>query len=370
MSARGSRGTWPRSPERQAAHPAFPGDSASCTFSRVRLIALVKDLEDPSCRYRVEGIRPHIERAGHDLSVEALPRRGLERIRLSRRLRIADAVILQRRLFPPWLLWLVRRHARKLVFDFDDAVYRHDSFSGRGERSAGRMRRFRATIAASDAVTAGNRFLAEQASRFTSADRVHIVPTCVEPSLYPISSQDDAAGVKLVWIGSTVMMRSLEDASALLGTLGRAVPGARLRVICDAFPKLDGIEVEAVPWCSASEAEELAGSHIGISHVPDDEWSLGKCGLKVLQYMAAGLPVVANPVGVHAEMVVHGVTGYLARTDAEWTEAVRKLAGSTELRRRMGLAGRRLVEERWSRKTAGAAWRSILEGLAAGARSP
>ena len=68
------------------------------------------------------------------------------------------------------------------------------------------MRRFRATIAASDAVTAGNRFLAEQASRFTSADRVHIVPTCVEPSLYPISSQDDAAGVKLVWIGSTVMI--------------------------------------------------------------------------------------------------------------------------------------------------------------------
>jgi hypothetical protein len=214
----------------------------------MRLIALVKDLEDPSCRYRVEGLRPHIEQAGHDLSVEALPRRGLERIRLSRRLRIADAVILQRRLFPLWLLWLVRRHARKLVFDFDDAVYRHDSFSGRGERSAGRMRRFRATIAASDAVMAGNRFLAEQASRFTSPDRVHIVPTCVEPSLYSISSQDGDAGVKLVWIGSTVMMRSLEEASALLGTLGRAVPGVRLRIIIDGFPKLVWIDVEAGPW--------------------------------------------------------------------------------------------------------------------------
>ena len=283
---------------------------------------------------------------------------------------MADAVILQRRLLPPWLLWLVRRQARKLVFDFDDALYRRDSFSRRGERSARRMRRFRATVAASDAVMAGNRFLAEQASRFTSPDRVHIVPTCVEPSLYPISSQDGGAGLKLVWIGSRIMMRSLEAASPLLGTLGRALPGARLKVICDAFPTVDGIDIEAVPWSSGSEAKELASSHIGISHLPDDEWSLGKCGLKVIQYMAAGLPVVANPVGVHAEMVVHGVTGYLARTDEEWKEAVRKLAGSRELRRRMGLAGRRFVEERWSRETAGAGWNSILEGLAARLRSP
>jgi len=327
----------------------------------VRLIALVKDLEDPSCRYRIEGLRPHFERAGHDLGVEALSRRGLDRIRFSRRLGDADLVIIQRLLLPLWFLWLVRRRARKLVFDFDDALYRHDSYSGRGERSAGRMRRFRATIAACDAVAAGNCFLAEQAARFTSPNRVHVVPTCVEPSLYTISSQENGDAVKLVWIGSKVMIRALEDASSLLGSLGRAVPGLRLRVICNAFPKLDGLDVEEVPWSSSSEAEALASSHIGISHVPDDAWSLGKCGLKVIQYMAAGLPIVANPVGVQTEMVVHGVTGYLARTREEWIAAVRTLAGSRDLRRRMGLAGRRLVEERWSRDAAGAAWSSILE---------
>jgi glycosyltransferase involved in cell wall biosynthesis len=334
----------------------------------VQLIALVKHLEDPSCRYRVEGLRSRLERAGHELSVEVLPRRGIERILLSRRLRAADTVILQRRLLPLWLVWLVRRHARRLVFDFDDAIYRHDSFTGAGEPSARRMRRFRAAVAASDAVAAGNRFLAGEASRFTSADRVHVVPTCLEPSVYPIADQEGEDGVKLVWIGSRSMVRSLEDAAPLLGSL--AVPGARLRVICDAFPKLDGLEVEAVPWSSSSEAAELARSHIGISHVPDDEWSRGKCGLKVLQYMAAGLPVVANPVGVQAEMVVHEVTGYLARTRDEWASAVRTLAGSPELRRRMGLAGRRLVEERWSLDAAGAAWTSILERIGEGARSP
>ena len=86
--------------------------------------------------------------------------------------------------------------------------------------------------------------------------------------------------------------------------------------------------------------------------------------------MAAGLPVVANPVGVQAEMVVHGVTGYLARTREGWASAVRTLAASPELRRRMGLAGRRLVEERWSLDAAGAAWTSILERVAERVRSP
>ena len=68
------------------------------------------------------------------------------------------------------------------------------------------------------------------------------------------------------------------------------------------------------PWSRETETAELAEGDIGIAYMPDDSWSLGKCGLKVLQYMAAGLPVVANPVGVHREMIVHGETGFLADT--------------------------------------------------------
>ena len=75
---------------------------------------------------------------------------------------------------------------------------------------------------------------------------------------------------------------------------------------------------------------------MGISWVPDDDWSRGKCGLKVLQYMAAGLPVVANSVGVHRHMIRHGETGFLAESESDWIDAVRNLARQPELRRMMG----------------------------------
>ncbi|MGE5754108.1 MAG: glycosyltransferase, partial [Planctomycetaceae bacterium] len=96
------------------------------------------------------------------------------------------------------------------------------------------------------------------------------------------------------------------------------------------------------------EAEELAAGDVGISWVPDDLWSRGKCGLKVLQYQAAGLPVLANPVGVQAEMVVPEVSGLLATTPDEWVEAVRRLATDPALRLRMGRAARASVESGYS----------------------
>src|SRR5207253_3934259 len=118
-----------------------------------------------------------------------------------------------------------------------------------------------------------------------------------------------------------------------------------LKLICDRFLSLRHLPVVRCRWSQAGETAALADADIGISWVPDDLWSRGKCGLKVLQYMAAGLPVVANPVGVQAELVRHGENGFLARTPDEWAEAVGRLAHDPELRRRMGQAGRRLVED-------------------------
>jgi glycosyltransferase involved in cell wall biosynthesis len=102
--------------------------------------------------------------------------------------------------------------------------------------------------------------------------------------------------------------------------------------------------------------------------VPDDPWSRGKCGLKILQYQAAGLPVVANPVGVQAEMVRDGVTGLTATTTDEWVAAVARLAADGELRRRLGATGRRQVEERYSVAAGARAWQAALERLKPAAR--
>jgi glycosyltransferase involved in cell wall biosynthesis len=97
--------------------------------------------------------------------------------------------------------------------------------------------------------------------------------------------------------------------------------------------------------------------------VPDDLWSRGKCGLKVLQYMAAGLPVVANPVGVQADLVRQGETGFLAETPDQWAEAVGRLGSDPALRRRMGRAGRQRVEAEFSVAAGAACWVELLERL-------
>ena len=101
-------------------------------------------------------------------------------------------------------------------------------------------------------------------------------------------------------------------------------------------------------WSAATETAELADADVGISWLPDDPWSPGKCGLKVLQYMAAGLPVVANPVGMNPAMVRHGETGFLVQSAEQSAEAITRLARDPALRRRMGAAGRRLVETEYS----------------------
>jgi glycosyltransferase involved in cell wall biosynthesis len=258
----------------------------------------------------------------------------------------------------------LRRSVRRLVFDFDDAVFGRDSYSRRGFVSRRRQRRFAATLRMCDAVVAGNDWLGEQARTFGAAGPVEIIPTCVDPAAYPRSNHRAMDGVvRLTWIGSSSTLRGLERIGSTLTAVGRDVPNVRLRVICDRFLSLQGMPIEECPWDPSTEALALTGCDIGISSNPDDEWSRGKCGLKVLQYMAAGLPVVANPVGVDAFLVQHGITGLHARTEAEWVAAIQQLGGDPQLRLRMGAAGRERIEREFSIEAGARRWCDVLNGL-------
>jgi glycosyltransferase involved in cell wall biosynthesis len=127
---------------------------------------------------------------------------------------------------------------------------------------------------------------------------------------------------------------------------------------------ISNLAVDACPWQQETEAAEIAAADIGISWVPDDPWSRGKCGLKILQYHAAGLPVVANPVGVHREMVRDWETGFASLSREEWIEAISCLVNEPGLRQRMGMAGRQQVEDRYSVKSGTRCWSQALDMLA------
>jgi glycosyltransferase involved in cell wall biosynthesis len=333
----------------------------------MRLLALVDSPDHVCCRYRIRAFEPALRDMGCSLTCEPLERGLFPRMRQLRAAASYDAVILQRKLLPAWQLALLRRNARHLAFDFDDAVLYRDSYDRRGPSSPRREARFARTVRAADVVIAGNDFLADCALRAgASAESVRTIPTCVDPTLYapkPPTTGDGAP--ELVWIGSSSTLKGIEARRPLWERLGREIPGLRLRVVCDRFPDFDHLEVVRVPWSEATEAEELARGDVGVGLMPDDDWSRGKCGLKILQYQAAGLAVIANPVGSHVEMVEPGATGFLATTDDEWLAAARACADAGT-RARMGREARRRLESHYSVT----AWGSAFAASATGADRP
>jgi len=330
----------------------------------MRAIALIEGPDHVSARYRIQAFAPTLARAGCTLVLEPIPRSALERIRLFTGLRAFDVVLLQRQLLPVPELRYLRRMARRLIYDFDDAMLYRDSYHPRGHTSRQRARRFAAVVQSADAMIAGNSFLKDCAlSSGARTETVHVIPTCVEPQQYPArSAPSRAEGMEMVWIGSSSTLAGLERQRPLLTRLGCEIPGLRLRIICDSFARFDPLPVIPSVWTQATETSLLAQADVGISWVPDDIWSRGKCGLKLLQYGAARLPAIANPVGVHNEIIHDGLTGLLADSDDEWAAAVRRLAADPALRQRMGQHARAAVERFYSVAAHAAAFVSVIFG--------
>jgi glycosyltransferase involved in cell wall biosynthesis len=339
----------------------------------VNLVALVESEGHVCCRYRVAAFRAYLAAAGIRLTVRPLPASPLGRVMVYRQSQEADVVLLQRKLVSGFELALLRRWAARLVYDFDDAVWLRDSYSAKGFDNPGRARRFRRIAEVVDLLVAGNEYLAAEARRYAPADRVAVIPTCVEPGGYPVADHRDRGPVRLVWVGSASTLRGLERFRPTLERIGQTVPNVRLKLICDKFLTLEHLPVEPVRWAEGTEAAEIAAADIGIGWVPDDRWSRGKCGLKLLQYQAAGLPVVANPVGVQGLIVRHNESGLLAATTDDWVSAIRQLAADPNLRHAFGTAGRKQVETGYSVTAGGRQWverlRRLVEGVGCSATS-
>lgn len=337
----------------------------------MRGLFLVQSVDGAAARYRVGQYLPYLRARGIECAVEAVAATFEERWTQFSRAAEYDFVFLQRKLLPAFWWWRLRRSARKLVFDFDDAIM-FRSASKSNPHSRGRMRAFRRTVRGAELVLCGNRFLLEQAldaggrtNRRTATGaplRPVVVPTVVDTDCYPEHHSAEPGAVTLGWIGSRSTLRYLEAIGPVLNEIGRTRPGVRLKVVCDRFPEFTGLPVVRVPWSEETEAAELASCDIGLMPLSDDLWSRGKCGLKILQYHAAGIPCVASPVGVNRELINDGATGALATTIDEWVSKLEAMINDATARLSMGRAGRAQVVERWSL----AAWQPRLFELLCG----
>ena len=315
-----------------------------------RALLWVHDAAAPSFRHRLAAHIPALEAAGIACEVDQFPRRryGMRVLARAARLSEFDLLVIAKFKLELGERWLVRSRARRIVYDFDDAIYfaKPDRPGAAPDRSPRRVRKFEATCGIADLVTAGNRTLARAAER--TARLVKIVPTAIDLSGYAPRRDPREVSGRIAWIGLPGNLSYLRIVERSLVRLAERHPGWRLTVVSERPPERFAAPVEFLPWSKETEGEILSTCDVGIMPLEDDEWTRGKGGFKLLQYMAAGLPAVASPVGVNREIIVEGETGFLASSPDEWEERIERLLGDPALRLRMGLAGRRRVEERYA----------------------
>jgi len=331
----------------------------------IKVLALTKyGCQGASSRLRTFQYLPSLARAKVEVSVQSLLsdellqaryRRGRygisllsaygQRFRELMGRRQFDLLWIEKEALPWWPLWLERSLLSGVpyVLDYDDALFHnydlHRSALVRevfGQRLDGLMRK-------ASLVVGGNQYLAQRALD-AGAPWVEVIPTVIDLERYTTTPTRtlDSQALTLVWIGSPSTVRYLRELSKPLANLARSVEFT-LRVI-GAQLELPDVRVECVPWTEATEVAAIAECDIGLMPLLDTPWERGKCGYKLIQYMACALPVVASPVGANREIVREGVSGFLAESPQQWVDALGTLLTDAQLRSAMGREGRKRVE--------------------------
>lgn len=337
---------------------------------KIALLTKYGDLA-ASTRQRFHQYRPFLAEAGFDLVprpllddayLRGLYARGqrdlahvarcyIDRLRWLVSAPDVDILWLHYELFP-YLPGLVERLARRpgkpIVFDYDDAIFHNYDLHPNRLIRAALGRKLHDAIGGAEIAICGNAYLADYARPL--CPQVEIVPTVVDATVYrpnPDGQQADGQ-VRIGWIGTpSTWSEYLLPMLPMLTQLAAAGSGRVAAMGADRQVKPQSL-LDLVEWSEPGEVPFLQGIDIGIMPLTDTPWARGKCGYKLIQYMACGLPVVASRVGVNTEIVEHGVNGFLATTEAEWRSALMTLMDDPDLRRRMGAAGRRKVMERYS----------------------
>lgn len=249
---------------------------------------------------------------------------------------------------PPFFeWWLAKIKGKKIIYDYDDAIWIPNVTEG--NKLAGLFKcywKVKWICKWSYKVSAGNEFLANYAKQYNN--NVILNPTCVDTeSKYNIPAVQHTQPPVIGWTGSHSTIQFLAVGIPAIQKLEQ-LECFRFLTICDKKPEFNVKALEFKPWDKETEILDLSKINIGIMPLKEDAWSEGKCGFKLIQYMALGIPAVASPVGVNKKIIDDGYNGYLCSTDEEWIDRLTQLLNDEQKRIEFGKRGRKKIEEEYS----------------------
>ena len=276
------------------------------------------------------------------------------------RLRRYDVIWIEKELLPylPKVVDLmIYRSKVPIVIDFDDAIFHNYDQNRRPIVRKVFSDRLDKLLAYASIVTVGNSYLEDYVIRH-GARHVRRLPTVVDTDRYLPARPTTEDELRIVWIGSPGTSKYLALVEEALFRAAAVVPLRLVTIGAAPLPHFR-VAIEQHSWAEASEAQLIAGAHIGIMPLPDEPWERGKCGYKLIQYMATGLPVIASPVGVNRDIVTADV-GMLATTTEEWVAAIVALGTDKARRQRFGQRGIELVGAEFSMRAIGPRFTAAL----------
>ncbi len=343
-------------------------------MSKILFIAAHRLNRSPSQRYRFEQYFDFLKANGYDCELSSIIKEvddnffyspghilkkflitvksAVTRLQDVRRADNFDIIFVQREAFMTGSVFFEKRFAKskaKLVFDFDDSIWIMDTSNAnkkwewmKSTKKTGEI------ISISNMVFAGNQYLFDYAKKFNN--NVKIIPTTIDTGTFQRKQEyKNNQNICIGWSGSITTIKHFEEASSILIKIKQKYGDkVYFKVMGDDTYENKDLNIKGIPWTSDTEIDIISSFDIGIMPLPDDQWVKGKCGLKGLSYMALEVPTIMSAIGVNTEIITDGVNGFLATTEEDWINKISLLIESFELRKKLGLNGRKTVEERYS----------------------
>jgi glycosyltransferase involved in cell wall biosynthesis len=335
-------------------------------MSKVLLLARHGRLS-PSSRQRMLAYVPHLQNAGCEIACAPLfpdeilqshysgERRSALLVAQSYVRRVArllrsdhyDCLWIEIELLPyvPYVVEKLLLRRRPYVLDIDDAWFHRYQASGNPAVRALLRQKLPRLMRGAREVIVGSPYLEDYASK-AGAQRVTCLPTAVDVSSYIAAPSEPSDETVIGWIGTPSNERYVHMIGEVLADVCR-MRKARFRVIGARPIDMPNVPTEFRQWREESEARELSEIDIGIMPLAGGVWEQGKCGYKLIQYMAASRAAIASDVGANGGIVQHGVTGFLADSLASWRGHLLQLIDDAALRAAMGREARRIAEAKY-----------------------